>query len=428
MTPLVLNFLRHCPSVSDVLEIGSYNVNGSARDVIRHQTWTGLDMRPGPGVDVVADATDLSRYADGSFDCVVCCETLEHVKDWQRVVSEAWRVLAMDGVMVITTPAPGFPYHEYPEDHWRFTSGDWSILFLNQQIIAIDQWRSGSPASGIIVQKVNTDPLPFGAVQPQQTVPPTTGDMHVAIATPFYERKGFSPYITSLVNLLGVFGSVGIKASFLELPGDPYLDRGKNTLMKRFLDSEATDLLMIDSDMGWAAVDLLRYFIHPREMIGTAYLKKSESSDEAWAASIYTDVNGFPDVDSETGLIRAAWVPGGLTRYNRTCVARMYAAYKSELGYVDPSADILRPDDEFVSLFECVYMPAMVNGRPTRVRATEDVVFCQRFREIGGEVWLEPRVSTSHYGSRGWHGNYHEYLLSLAAPAAPETPDLSSAA
>ena len=36
-----------------VLECGSYNVNGSVRDLFAVREYIGLDWRPGPGVDVV---------------------------------------------------------------------------------------------------------------------------------------------------------------------------------------------------------------------------------------------------------------------------------------------------------------------------------------------------------------------------------------
>jgi ubiquinone/menaquinone biosynthesis C-methylase UbiE len=44
-------------------------------------------------------------FADGSFDLVVCTETLEHVHDLQRFLSEVRRVLSPGGRLAVTTPA-----------------------------------------------------------------------------------------------------------------------------------------------------------------------------------------------------------------------------------------------------------------------------------------------------------------------------------
>ena len=44
-------------------------------------------------------------FADGTFDVVVCAETLEHVRDLQLLLSELRRVLEPGGRLAITTPA-----------------------------------------------------------------------------------------------------------------------------------------------------------------------------------------------------------------------------------------------------------------------------------------------------------------------------------
>ena len=46
-------------------------------------------------------------FPDGSFDLVVCTETLEHVRDVQLFLSEVRRVLEPGGRLAITTPAHG---------------------------------------------------------------------------------------------------------------------------------------------------------------------------------------------------------------------------------------------------------------------------------------------------------------------------------
>jgi 2-polyprenyl-3-methyl-5-hydroxy-6-metoxy-1,4-benzoquinol methylase len=53
----------------------------------------------------VADVAELPFDA-GSFDLVVCFETIEHVANASEAVSELRRVLADDGVLVISTPNP----------------------------------------------------------------------------------------------------------------------------------------------------------------------------------------------------------------------------------------------------------------------------------------------------------------------------------
>jgi SAM-dependent methyltransferase len=46
-------------------------------------------------------------FDDGSFDLVLCAETLEHVRDVQLLLSELRRVLRPGGRLALTTPAHG---------------------------------------------------------------------------------------------------------------------------------------------------------------------------------------------------------------------------------------------------------------------------------------------------------------------------------
>jgi hypothetical protein len=75
-------------SFGNVLEIGSYNHNGSARTVLEEhaQSWTGIDIIAGPCVDYVVDITDEDAREDFQssldnpwFDTVISTEVLEHV-------------------------------------------------------------------------------------------------------------------------------------------------------------------------------------------------------------------------------------------------------------------------------------------------------------------------------------------------------------
>ena len=59
-----------------------------------------------PGAEAVELDPDAPLpFADGSFDLVVCTETLEHVRDLQLFLSEVRRVLVPGGRLAITTPA-----------------------------------------------------------------------------------------------------------------------------------------------------------------------------------------------------------------------------------------------------------------------------------------------------------------------------------
>ena len=42
-------------------------------------------------------------FSDNQFDAVLCCDVLEHVTDWQKVISEVYRVLNKNGLFFFDT-------------------------------------------------------------------------------------------------------------------------------------------------------------------------------------------------------------------------------------------------------------------------------------------------------------------------------------
>jgi SAM-dependent methyltransferase len=112
----------------NVLEIGSLNVNGSVREYVESlgpKSYTGIDLQAGPGVDLVMPVNDcINRFGCYQFDVVLCLCTLEHIEDWREAVRQMTTVLRLRGKLVFAAPAPGFPYHPYPKDYWRFTEYD----------------------------------------------------------------------------------------------------------------------------------------------------------------------------------------------------------------------------------------------------------------------------------------------------------------
>jgi SAM-dependent methyltransferase len=107
-----------------ILEIGAYQVEGQGdlidlRGLFPGRAYTGVDFRPGPGVDLVADVEALPQE-DASVGTVLALSTFEHVQRFWRGFDEVGRVLRPDGVFVVAAPFY-FHVHAHPNDYWRFT-------------------------------------------------------------------------------------------------------------------------------------------------------------------------------------------------------------------------------------------------------------------------------------------------------------------
>lgn len=110
------------PRPARVLDVGSFNVNGSYRDMFAGDEWSyeGLDIERGPGVDIVVDQPYRWRNVkSNSFDVVVSGQAFEHIEFPWVTIHEIRRVLRAGGWGCLVVPSAG-PEHRYPIDCWRF--------------------------------------------------------------------------------------------------------------------------------------------------------------------------------------------------------------------------------------------------------------------------------------------------------------------
>lgn len=141
----VMRFLRNSVLPEDVtnkrvLEVGSIFWKESPRDVIvplNPAFYFGVDRRPGKGVDlVVKNDNDLFvRFEQGWINCIVCTEVLEHAGNWKNLVTTIKALLMPGGMLFLTARGPGYPRHEEPTDHWRFTTDNFRDIFADMEIV-----------------------------------------------------------------------------------------------------------------------------------------------------------------------------------------------------------------------------------------------------------------------------------------------------
>lgn len=92
-----------------VLEIGSLDINGSIRGLFGGRPYLGIDVVPGPSVDLLADGATYQPEILHAI--VVCCEVLEHTPHGEAICRNAARALQPGGVFVLTAAGIGRPPH-----------------------------------------------------------------------------------------------------------------------------------------------------------------------------------------------------------------------------------------------------------------------------------------------------------------------------
>lgn len=121
-----------------VIEVGSMDINGSIRPIIEllyPSEFVGVDITMGRGVDKICAGEDLVKeFGAERFDLVISTELLEHVHDWQKVISNMKGVCKSGGVVLISTRSYGYPYHSHPYDYWRYEVEDIKNIFSDCKI------------------------------------------------------------------------------------------------------------------------------------------------------------------------------------------------------------------------------------------------------------------------------------------------------
>jgi SAM-dependent methyltransferase len=145
-----------------VIEVGSYDVNGSVRpdvEALHPRLYLGVDISPGPRVDELCSVYELEqRYGRDSFDVVISTEMVEHVRDWRAAVNNLKHILRPEGTLVVTTRSLGFPLHGWPKDYWRYETADFAVIFDDFEDVVVE---SDPEMPGVFVKA--TKPARFTA-------------------------------------------------------------------------------------------------------------------------------------------------------------------------------------------------------------------------------------------------------------------------
>lgn len=131
-----INFLVSEIKFSRVLDVGGGT--GRHRSVFKGaDEYIILDSDARVSPDVVGSAEQLP-FNDSSFDCILCSEVLEHIKDPIAAIREIERVLNAGGNLILTVPFMN-ELHGEPFDFRRFTIFGLKELFNEFPSLVIER-------------------------------------------------------------------------------------------------------------------------------------------------------------------------------------------------------------------------------------------------------------------------------------------------
>jgi len=110
----------YCESIRDkfpgnfknkiVLDVGSLDINGNNKYLFTNCDYIGLDVGPGPNVDIVSPC-HLYEKEDETFDTIISTNCFEHDMHWRESFKKIVKLLKPNGMFLFSCAAPGMIEH-----------------------------------------------------------------------------------------------------------------------------------------------------------------------------------------------------------------------------------------------------------------------------------------------------------------------------
>jgi hypothetical protein len=237
---------------------------------------------------------------------------------------------------------------------------------------------------------------------------------YIMVATPCYGGQSTVGYVNSILALQRTCLERGVKINFNFRTGEALITRARADLVGEFLASDATHLLFIDSDIGFAPEQVFRLLTFDADVSGAAYPFKRINWEKlrngAQGGRIDLEAAGldyvfYPEthgpMPARNDFVRVRHTGTGFLMIRRAALVRMCEAHP-ELRYKMAlrTADLSRDGPYSFALFEC-----MIES-DTGLYLSEDYAFCRRWRDLGGEIWLDIRSALTHHGLHAFKGDF----------------------
>ena len=218
----------------------------------------------------------------------------------------------------------------------------------------------------------------------------------VHLCMPCYGGQLTESTFMSYIKWSNTARQLGLDWTVETMTNESLISRARNTLTAKFLhNKESTHLMFIDADIGWEPWHLLVMLDAQKDVIGGLYPMKS--LPVKWC------VNGIPGTedDPNSTLVEVSKTGTGFLLIKRDVFDKLNAhpavrTFANDIG-------LPRELDQYMKTY---FDTAVREGR----YYSEDWTFCENWRDLGGQVWVDKRVLLRHTGTYVFDGNAQEQV------------------
>jgi hypothetical protein len=236
----------------------------------------------------------------------------------------------------------------------------------------------------------------------------------IVLCTPIYTNVT-PQFLSSVLQLQLLFINKNIPFQYIFLSNDSLIPRARNKLCKYFLDiPNATYLLFIDSDIEFNPNDIIRLYLANKDIIGIAYAFKKLYNDKT--IGVYNLLeNSTPSntgctvsnrdsrvsqqancTNDDKEINEAFEIGTGIMLIKRFVFLKMIESNPDDYILLD------NPEDVGKSINERKYyrfFDTLINNNRY---LSEDYMFCQKWRNLNGKIYLLKNTMTIHHGTFGY--------------------------
>lgn len=244
------------------------------------------------------------------------------------------------------------------------------------------------------------------------------------IATPMYGGMAHGLYMKSSLDLQTTMNKYGIETKFSFLFNESLITRARNYLVDEFLRSDYTHMLFIDSDINYNAQDVLALMALDKDVIGGPYPKKSINWNNVAAAArahpdmeprqlenlvgdyVFNVVKGTKQF-TVTEPLEVMEIGTGYMMVKREVFEKMKEQYPSIRYKPDHVGQANFDGTRYIHAYFDTVIDSKdsITGGGSDRYLSEDYMFCQMWRKMGGQIYLCPWMKTQHIGSYAFTGN-----------------------
>lgn len=210
------------------------------------------------------------------------------------------------------------------------------------------------------------------------------------VGTPCHDGRLDVWFVDAMRRTEKLLSKNGISMDPIYMSFDSLVQRARNDLVRAALEGGYDELLFIDSDMKWDPEWVMQLLNHPVDCVGATYRKKTDEHE------IYTVRANLPiPIDSATKL----WVVQGLgTGFIRLSRKALQALWDSSEEYENEG-----------KLCRWIFDVCVVEHK----LVSEDNIMCEKLRQLGFSVFLDPSFTPTHIGPKQFSGDFMAYVARL---------------